>query len=238
MAAIQKTLDAKRIYLQYVGDALPLAQIVGAKLKKSGYVVPGYEKVDPNKSPSKNQVRYFYAEEKPEADKIAGLMNQWVTGGVESKLLSNPNNIVPQNQFEVWIVPGSTGDRAFLTGDVEDPTGLVPGARVTITSVDTGSMRVIKVYSDGQFHFFDLPPGDYVVEASKPGFTASKPSHITLEVGIIRPFTVPDTSPRFPRNSLFGICDFSFQPGVLSGNMPRPIAPRPQPRDGAHQVTK
>jgi energy-coupling factor transporter ATP-binding protein EcfA2 len=103
LAAIQKTIDAKRIYLQYVGDALPVAQIVGANLKKSGYVVPGYEKVDPDKSPSKNQVRYFYPDEKLEADKVAGLLNQWLTGGVESKLLSNPNNIVPQNQFEVWI---------------------------------------------------------------------------------------------------------------------------------------
>ena len=109
LAAIQKTLNAKRIYLQYVGDALPLAQTVGANLKNSGYAVPGYEKVDPNKSPSKNQVRYFYPEDKPESDKIAGLLKWWVTGEVESKLLSNPNNIVPQGQFEVWIAAGSTG---------------------------------------------------------------------------------------------------------------------------------
>jgi energy-coupling factor transporter ATP-binding protein EcfA2 len=125
LAAIQNTLDAKRIYMQYVGDALPLAQLCGAKLKKSGYLVPGYEKVDPSKSPNKNQVRYFYPDEKPEADKIAGLMNQWVTGGVESKLLSNPNNVVPQGQFEVWIAAGSTGTAS--SGDPSSTTTSVAG---------------------------------------------------------------------------------------------------------------
>ena len=126
LAAIQNTLDAKRIYMQYVGDALPLAQLCGAKLKKSGYLVPGYERVDPSKSPNKNQVRYFYSVDKPDADKIAGLMNQWVTGGVESKLLSNPNNVVPQGQFEVWIATGSTG-----TQPSNAPTAPTASAPVT-----------------------------------------------------------------------------------------------------------
>jgi hypothetical protein len=124
LAAIQKTLNAKRIYLQYVADVelssylraganpktdsgLALAKWVGANLKQAGYAVPGYEKVSSSKAPNKNQVRYFYPQDKPEAGKIVDLLKQWVSGDVESELLNNPNNVVPEGQFEIWIAAGT-----------------------------------------------------------------------------------------------------------------------------------
>jgi hypothetical protein len=119
---IEKTLNAKRIYLQYVADTansspdgsqlatgLALATMVGADLKQAGYAVPGYEKVSPAKAPSANQVRYFYPADKGDADAIAGLLQQWVNGDVQSELLNNPNSVVPQGQFEVWLAAAATG---------------------------------------------------------------------------------------------------------------------------------
>jgi energy-coupling factor transporter ATP-binding protein EcfA2 len=124
LAAIQKTLNAKRIYLQYVADVEPsstrttganpktdsglaLAKWVGANLKQADYAVPGYEKVSSSKAPDKNQVRYFYPQDKSEAVKIVDLLKQWVSGDVESELLNNPNNVVPEGQFEIWIAAGT-----------------------------------------------------------------------------------------------------------------------------------
>ena len=148
LAAIQKTLNAKRIYLQYVGDALSLAKTVGANLERSGYVVPGYEKVDPDKSPSKSQVRYFYPEEKPEADKIAALLKQWITGDVESKLLSNPNNIVPQNQFEVWIAfKRFTPPAAGSAGQVWH---VIAGSYINPQNATSAALQINKIFPD--FH--------------------------------------------------------------------------------------
>jgi hypothetical protein len=194
LAAIQKTLNAKRIYLQYVPDdepsssrisganpktdsGLALAKSVGANLKQAGYAVPGYEKVLPSKAPSNNQVRYFYSQDKPEADKVVGLLKQWVSGDVESVLVNNPNNVVPEGQFEIWIAAGTTPlikadkvDKEFYTAKdrltaIQAATIYVPRP-VRNANILQGPSQDPKQF---QFHPDDKMTCDFETPGSKMG---------------------------------------------------------------------
>jgi len=108
LGSIEKSITAQRIYMQYVGDdGLTLAKQVGVLLRNGGYAVPGYEKVAPNLSPSKSQVRFFHAEDKAGAGNIAGIVQGAVTGTVTAVQTADPNNVVPVGQFEVWLAQGT-----------------------------------------------------------------------------------------------------------------------------------
>lgn len=112
LANIEQSISAQRIYMQYVGDeSLALAKQVGSLLRSQGYVVPGYEKVAPNLSPSKSEVRYFHAGDKDSAAKIAAIVAGSVTSPVNPVPTANPNNVVPVGQFEVWLAQGTTGSQ-------------------------------------------------------------------------------------------------------------------------------
>jgi hypothetical protein len=109
-ASILKTIQAKRIYLQYVGNrTLALAQAVQAYLTLQGYAVPGAELVNSNKAPRVTQVRYFYPEDRPQAQEIVGLLRNILTGTATAQQTANPNNVVPQGQLEVWLSAEATG---------------------------------------------------------------------------------------------------------------------------------
>jgi hypothetical protein len=110
LAGIEKSISAQRVYMQYVGDD-GLAKQVGSSLRTQGFVVPGYEKVASNQSPSESQVRYFHPEDKVAAAKIAAIVAGSVTGPVNPILTANPNNVVPIGQFEVWLDDGTTGSQ-------------------------------------------------------------------------------------------------------------------------------
>jgi WD40 repeat protein len=113
LARIAQTASAKQIYLQYVEvEQVPVAKLVQNNLTSAGYFVPGYEKVAPNFSPAKNQVRYFHTEDQADAEKIAALLRLLITGDVGTQLTFNPKNVVPQGQFEFWL---ATGTRATAT---------------------------------------------------------------------------------------------------------------------------
>jgi AAA ATPase domain len=146
-AQVQKTLSAKRIYLQYVADdagaplnsglptGLALAKIVGSNLKEAGYTVPGYEKVSTAKSPSSNQVRYFYTGDIDDANAIATLLGQWVNGGAQSAQINNPNNVVPQGQFEVWLAATATGKTAAPAPSANTPAKPLSGSSANKVTV-------------------------------------------------------------------------------------------------------
>src|SRR5512145_1084893 len=85
-----------------------------------------------------------------------------------------------------------TGD---LSGTVTDSSGaVVPNAKVTLTSKETGATRAMNADGEGRFSFNLLPIGLYEVRAEAPAFrTAVAPATIrsgeetsvrfTLEVG-------------------------------------------------------
>src|SRR5689334_1148000 len=69
-----------------------------------------------------------------------------------------------------------TGD---ILGTVHDPSGaVVPGAKVSLTAVDTGITFEATSNSSGNYLFAQLKPGHYSVQASKEGFETATVSNI------------------------------------------------------------
>jgi hypothetical protein len=59
-----------------------------------------------------------------------------------------------------------------IHGAVTDTTGgVLPGAVVTVTNLDTGIGRSAVSDDAGNFRFFLLPPASYEVRARYPGFS-------------------------------------------------------------------
>ncbi len=74
----------------------------------------------------------------------------------------------------------TTGD---LSGTITDATGaVVPGATVTLKSMDTGETRTSQTNNDGVYHFIFLKPGNYTVSAASSGLTTDT-SKLVVEVG-------------------------------------------------------
>ncbi len=58
-----------------------------------------------------------------------------------------------------------------IQGTITDPSGaVVPGANVTITGTDTGSVKVLTTDASGFYSVGPLNPGKYTVDVSAPGF--------------------------------------------------------------------
>jgi hypothetical protein len=74
----------------------------------------------------------------------------------------------------------TTGD---VVGVVSDTSGaVVPGATVTLKSVDSGETRTETSNGQGQYRFPLLKPGDYILAASTPGLKSNN-TRFTLLVG-------------------------------------------------------
>jgi hypothetical protein len=72
---------------------------------------------------------------------------------------------------------------ATLLGTVTDITGgVIAGARVTITEVNTGAVRDTQTNESGNFTFPDLTPGQYTVSVEEAGFKKETRKDITLIV--------------------------------------------------------
>ncbi|MCC6389494.1 MAG: ATP-binding protein [Bryobacterales bacterium] len=105
-ASIEK-LQAKRIYLQYPSkDQIPAVMNVQSALKNAGYDVPKPELVGGKASP-RSQVRYFHTQDKTEAEKVAGMLQDRLHGGIAAHLIANTKNVVPVGQFEIWFSPSA-----------------------------------------------------------------------------------------------------------------------------------
>jgi Carboxypeptidase regulatory-like domain/TonB-dependent Receptor Plug Domain len=74
-------------------------------------------------------------------------------------------------------------DSASVVGTVRDASGaLVPGAKVTLTSSDTG-ISVSKTTGDtGTYEFIAVKPGLYVVTAEKTGFALALVDNVNVQV--------------------------------------------------------
>src|SRR5260370_42643858 len=73
--------------------------------------------------------------------------------------------------------------RGAIQGTVTDSTGAaVPGAQITVTSVDTNLSRTVVTDETGDYAFTELPLGTYKATASKPGFRTETLGgiHVTL----------------------------------------------------------
>ena len=73
-----------------------------------------------------------------------------------------------------------------ITGIVTDQAGAaVPGATVTVTSVDTNRARAVVSSRDGVYAAPSLAPGDYRVDVELTGFKTVRRGGIHLSTGEI-----------------------------------------------------
>src|SRR5438128_8210705 len=72
-------------------------------------------------------------------------------------------------------------ERGAITGEVRDPTGaIIPGASVTLTSVDTHSTSKATSNESGGFTFPNLSVGQFTLHVEKAGFRPSIINNITV----------------------------------------------------------
>jgi hypothetical protein len=72
---------------------------------------------------------------------------------------------------------------ATILGVAKDSSGgVLPNVTVTITNVDTGTVRTVKTGDDGEYRAPELPVGRYEVRAEHAGFKTVTRKGITLEV--------------------------------------------------------
>lgn len=76
-----------------------------------------------------------------------------------------------------------------LTGNITDPSGgVLPGAAVTITNIDTGLTQKTTSNSSGEYQLLSLPPGTYRMKVEAKGFKTHIQEGIVLRVS--QPATV------------------------------------------------
>ena len=70
----------------------------------------------------------------------------------------------------VGVVHGQSQEGRILGTVTDQSGGLVKGARVTITNVDTGVARTLETNDAGDFVAPSLPPGPYKLVVEATGF--------------------------------------------------------------------
>src|SRR5216684_4821678 len=81
-------------------------------------------------------------------------------------------------------VEASAQTTATVSGTVTDQSGgLIAGAQITITNLETGQVRTLQTNDAGRFYAPGLNPGPYKVAVAVQGFEGALQSGITLTVG-------------------------------------------------------
>src|SRR5262249_9596537 len=71
-----------------------------------------------------------------------------------------------------------------ISGVVTDPNGaVVPGAKVTVTSLSTGASRELETNEAGLYQAVLLPPGRYKVTVTAAGFAPATAADVVANVG-------------------------------------------------------
>src|SRR6202049_4771684 len=71
-----------------------------------------------------------------------------------------------------------------IVGSVSDPVGAaIPGATVTVTSIENGLKRSVKTDDSGRFSFPQLKPGLYSVKAEADRFAAQQNNSVSAGLG-------------------------------------------------------
>jgi hypothetical protein len=73
--------------------------------------------------------------------------------------------------------------RGNINGTVQDSSGVIPGATITVTNVDTGQTQRLVTNTSGYFEAPLLQPGQYRVTVDMTGFRGLTQSGITVSVG-------------------------------------------------------
>src|SRR6185503_8900787 len=75
-------------------------------------------------------------------------------------------------------------DSATVVGTVRDASeSVIPGAKVTLTGIETGISAVRTSGADGNYEFPAVRPGTYVVTAEKTGFAVAMVDQVQVQVG-------------------------------------------------------
>src|SRR5580704_9447919 len=75
-------------------------------------------------------------------------------------------------------------DSATLGGVVEDQSGgVLPGAHLLVTNVETKAVRKISTNQSGVFSVPGLNPGNYTIRVQHPGFDDVEVNDVTLNIG-------------------------------------------------------
>src|SRR3989442_7272299 len=83
--------------------------------------------------------------------------------------------------FAVGTIRGQVS--ASVSGRVEDSSGAaLPGATVTVTSLETGASRSLRTDEAGTYRVLSLPGGRYEVKAEAAGFKSGLPTRVNLAV--------------------------------------------------------
>jgi outer membrane receptor protein involved in Fe transport len=86
----------------------------------------------------------------------------------------------------VLYAPSAFAQGTTVSGTVADPSGArVPGATVTLTATKVLDLRITD--TAGEYRFVDIPPGDYEIVVTLPGF-ASRQSDVRVGSS---PVTIP-----------------------------------------------
>src|SRR5258707_8738305 len=73
---------------------------------------------------------------------------------------------------------------AGMQGTVKDSSGaVVPSAAIEVTGSSLIGIRKLQTDSTGEYRITALPPGDYTLSVSAPGFQTFKQTGISLDVG-------------------------------------------------------
>lgn len=81
------------------------------------------------------------------------------------------------------VVPVQAQFTSGIEGIIRDPSGgVVPGASVTVTNVDTRISREVVTSDAGFYRVTSLPAGTFQVSVSLPGFKTTTVTNIQLEV--------------------------------------------------------
>src|SRR5947207_1326494 len=73
--------------------------------------------------------------------------------------------------------------RGNISGTVRDSTGVVPGASIKVTNVNTGVSQTLTTNANGFFNAPLLNPGNYIVSVEMSNFKTLTRSGVTLSVG-------------------------------------------------------
>ena len=67
--------------------------------------------------------------------------------------------------------------------DVKDKqSGAVPEAVIELLRTDTGLRRNVTTGASGEYQFSQVPPGNYTITATKPGFTVLTQKDVELQI--------------------------------------------------------
>lgn len=84
-------------------------------------------------------------------------------------------------------VSASAQFRAGIQGTITDAAGaVVPGATITVTSLETGKVNKTVSSPDGFYRFSGLPPGKYKMEVERDGFKKKELETVTIDAEAVQ----------------------------------------------------